>query len=106
MTTSTSYHREFRHPISNHDEPEHHYPSWSTRNRRGYGYYWWNVGAPVGQDTRFDAFYANGDGGQKIVIFPKLDIVVVITGSHYGKPIGAKQPWQLMHGYILPAVRD
>lgn len=82
------------------------YPGWSMLNRRGYGYYWWNVGAPPGGNTRFDAYYANGDGGQKIVNFPNLDMVVVFTGSHYGKPIGAEQPWQLLHRYILPAVLD
>ena len=82
------------------------YPSWSMLNRRGYGYYWWNVGAPPGGDTRFDAYYANGDGGQKIVNFPNLNMVVVFTGSHYGEAVGAEQPWRLLHGYILPAVLD
>ena len=112
---STSYYMEFARlaaerwetkPAPNEAAPQPLYPRWSMLNRRGYGYYWWIVGAPPGYDTRFDAYYANGDGGQKIVNLPSLGMVVVFTGSHYGEPIGAEQPWRLLHGYILPAVLD
>lgn len=82
------------------------YPSWSMLSRRGYGYYWWNVGAQPGNDSRYDVYYANGDGGQKIFNLPNLDLVVVVTGSHYGKPAGSEQSWEILHRFVLPAVLD
>jgi hypothetical protein len=30
-----------------------------------------------------DFYYADGNGGQHIIVAPDLDLVVVFTGSHY-----------------------
>ncbi|HEX6129081.1 MAG TPA: serine hydrolase [Candidatus Limnocylindria bacterium] len=45
-----------------------------------YGYGWW-VSRPESQDIEF--FRADGNGGQRIVVVPELDLVVVTTGGGF-----------------------
>lgn len=44
----------------------------------GYGYLWRLGKAPVG-DQLIDAYFASGRGGQNILVFPTLDLIVVFT---------------------------
>ena len=69
--------------------------------RDGYGYQWWTR---TDRNPTFDHYFASGNGGQKIFVFPRIDMVVVFTGSHYGLPIGHRQPTDLFNRYIAPAV--
>lgn len=46
----------------------------------GYGYQWWRGRFKNGET---DAIFAGGWGGQFIFILPKLDMVIVLTGSNY-----------------------
>jgi CubicO group peptidase (beta-lactamase class C family) len=70
---------------------------------RGYGYLWWLSEVPVaGSVVR--SFAASGAGGQAIVVFPELAMVVVITGGNYDDDQG--QPFEIMERFILPAVLD
>ena len=48
----------------------------------GYGYLWWR-GRFTNADT--ETIYAAGMGGQYIFIMPKIETVVVLTGSNYSK---------------------
>jgi CubicO group peptidase (beta-lactamase class C family) len=73
----------------------------SLSHREGYGYQWWlktydSKSGPV------DAFYAAGWGGQKIILFPKLDMAVVFTGGNYVSPDPTDE---IVDRFILPAVR-
>jgi CubicO group peptidase (beta-lactamase class C family) len=47
----------------------------------GYGYLWWTGEAPSGSGTQ-PIIVANGMGSQFIIIFPKLDMVIVTTGGN------------------------
>ena len=69
---------------------------WTT----GYGYQWWLATYQSGPHT-FDSFYADGWGGQRIMVFSELDMVVVFTGGNYveGNPVD-----EIIVRYILPAV--
>ncbi len=68
-----------------------------------YGYLFWNVtykvnGKPV------EAFFATGNGGNKIFVFKDQPLVVVITATAYGKAYMHRQADSIMERYVLPAV--
>lgn len=62
----------------------------------GYGYYWWI--------DSFDGYSAHGWGGQYVYVLPKLDMIVVFTGSLPDPKFPA--PHQLVETYLLPAVQS
>jgi CubicO group peptidase (beta-lactamase class C family) len=67
------------------------YPPW-----RSYGYFWWRYPLP-------GAFMAVGRGGQFIIVWPKLDLIVVTTA------VVQDGDWDLrslVERYIVPAVRQ
>jgi CubicO group peptidase (beta-lactamase class C family) len=65
----------------------------------GYSYGWWVLGGEYGRG----AYAAWGWGGQKLIVMPELDMVVVFTGGSYWQPPHLT-PHQMMAGYVLPAV--
>ena len=46
----------------------------------------------------------NGNGGNKIAVFPELDLAVVITSTNYNTRGMHEQTEKLLSNYILPAV--
>jgi CubicO group peptidase (beta-lactamase class C family) len=64
-----------------------------------YGYLWWLKYLDAG-DVRYYAKVAQGNGGQKIYVWPKQNMVVVITGGNYNSQ---SPDDELMEKYILPA---
>ncbi|MCK5099902.1 MAG: serine hydrolase, partial [Desulfobacteraceae bacterium] len=74
-----------------------------ARLEQHYGYYWWRE--IFSFDTRtIETYFASGNGGNKIYVFPTEDLVVVITASAYDKSYGHPQVRMMMNKYILPAV--
>jgi CubicO group peptidase (beta-lactamase class C family) len=65
----------------------------------GYGYQWWQRTYKAGA-TSVDSFYAAGWGGQRITVFPSLDMVVVFTGGNY---VQQEPVDEIISRYILPA---
>ena len=70
----------------------------------GYGYLWW-----IGRMGQYDYYFANGYGGQFIVVFPALRLVVVTRSDWtYSGRTGPDQ-WMSTMGiimdHVLPAVR-
>ena len=66
----------------------------------GYGYQWFTKtyhvdGEPV------EAYFRSGWGGQRIIVFPELDLVLVFTGGYYVAPEPVDE---IVSEYILPAV--
>ena len=80
-------------------------------NNDGYGYFWWIRSFEV-NGNKYKTFYAAGNGGQFIFIFPEIELVVVLTGgnySDYGFRSSSEirnQPYYIVNKYILPAVID
>lgn len=70
-----------------------------------YGYLFWNIIFKVG-DKSHEAFYATGNGGNKIFIFKDQPLVIVITATAYNRPYAHPQISRMMEKYILPAVID
>jgi CubicO group peptidase (beta-lactamase class C family) len=66
----------------------------------GYGLFWWLKSFVVGGDE-IEAIHADGLAGQAIMIFPALDLVVVVTGGNYDR---ASLEHELVANHILPAV--
>ena len=62
-----------------------------------YGYLWWLKYLNVA-GTRFDGFTAQGNGGQRIYIWPAQNMVTVITGGNFNQQSPADE---LLAKYIL-----
>ena len=72
-----------------------------------YGFFWEHVSIKVGDQTH-RAYLASGNGGQKIHIWPDLNMITIFTGGNYnsyqlyGK---STPPNELIPRFILPALR-
>jgi CubicO group peptidase (beta-lactamase class C family) len=72
-------------------------PEWFGR----YGYQWWQRTYDAGSGE-VHAFCAAGWGGQMIIVFPSLDMVVVATGGNYVQEDPVEE---IVTRFILPAVQ-
>lgn len=70
----------------------------------GYGFQWWTHTPRSFEDPRVAHYVAAGNGGQRIYVFPDLDMVVVFTGSNYDKAIGHRQTLQILNRSIFYSV--
>jgi len=72
----------------------------SDSGRLGYSYSWW-LKQHSDSGRRLNIFWASGWGGQKIVVIPELDTVVVFTGANY---TSKATTWSILAKYIFPAI--
>jgi CubicO group peptidase (beta-lactamase class C family) len=81
-------------------------PAARINDRRQYGYHWYlgNVPyeTPEGRQ-RARWFGAAGNGGQRLVVFPDLEVVVVITAGNYDQR--GRAPDDLFNEVVLPNIR-
>ena len=77
------------------------YPMWTT----GYGYQWWIYRFKY-KNKIIDGYAANGWGGQRIFVFPALDLVVVFTAGNYTIPHNQvyAMMYSMVHAFVLPSV--
>lgn len=68
-----------------------------------YGYQWWQ-GRSLFKGREVLWVAAMGNGGQRIVVVPELDLVVVITAGLYGNPMQAWLPLLIFNRYVLAAL--
>jgi CubicO group peptidase (beta-lactamase class C family) len=68
-----------------------------------YGYLWWLKTFKSG-GKGYSAFFMSGNGGNKIAVFPSLDLTVVITSTNYGTRGMHEQTEKLLTDYVLAAV--
>jgi len=74
---------------------------WADDRVRHYGFQWW-IEEHLWQGNVVTSFAARGWGGQRIYVFPDLQLVVVFTGgNHYTL---ANPEHAMLAQYILPAV--
>lgn len=69
-------------------------------SRDGYGYNW-SLETYYSNSGSAESFFASGWGGQKIIVFPNLNMVVVFTGGNY---VGYNPVDEIVTSFILPAV--
>ncbi|MGA9510955.1 MAG: serine hydrolase [Candidatus Sulfotelmatobacter sp.] len=68
-----------------------------------YGYLWW-LKSFKSAGHSYPAFFMSGNGGNKVIAFPGLDMTVVITSTNYNTHGMHEQTEKLLTDYILPAV--
>jgi len=68
-----------------------------------YGYLWWLKKFKSG-GKGYPAFFMSGNGGNKVAVFPGLDLTVVITSTNYGTRGMHEQTEKLLTDYVLAAV--
>jgi CubicO group peptidase (beta-lactamase class C family) len=74
-------------------------PGDSTWGQRGYSYTWWtHEYSHSGKEI--SAFFALGFGGQKIIVFPDQNAVVVFTAGNYAS---ADTTAKILTKYVIPA---
>jgi CubicO group peptidase (beta-lactamase class C family) len=71
---------------------------------RDYGLLWWPQAFTNGNRT-VSGFAALGNGGQIVMVFPELKLVVATNGGSYGSRGWRFVGGELITKYILPAVR-
>jgi CubicO group peptidase (beta-lactamase class C family) len=68
-----------------------------------YGYLWWLKSFKVGEKS-YSAFFMSGNGGNKVVAIPALDMAVVITSTNYNTRGMHEQTEKILTDYVLAAV--
>jgi CubicO group peptidase (beta-lactamase class C family) len=68
-----------------------------------YGYLWWLHPFKSGGKT-YAAYSMAGNGGNKVAVFPDLDMVVVVASTNYNARGMHQQTERMLADYILPAV--
>jgi CubicO group peptidase (beta-lactamase class C family) len=69
-----------------------------------YGYLWWLKSFQAGGKSH-PAYFMSGNGGNKVAVFPDLDMVVVITSTNYNTKGMHQQTEKLLTDYILAAAQ-
>jgi len=75
----------------------------NTPDFEGYGYLFWRKVYTIGNKS-FETYQSSGNGGNKIIMFSELPIVMVITAKAYNQPYSHSQVDKIVQEYLLPAV--
>lgn len=68
-----------------------------------YGYLWW-LKSFKSAGKVYTAYFMSGNGGNKVAVFPELDMEVVLTSTNYNTRGMHEQTDKLLTDYILAAV--
>src|SRR6266853_299554 len=68
-----------------------------------YGYLWWLKSFKSGEKS-YPAFFMSGNGGNKVVAIPALDMTVVITSTNYNTHGMHEQTEKILTDYVLAAI--
>jgi CubicO group peptidase (beta-lactamase class C family) len=78
-------------------------PHAEINEHQEYGYLWWLQSFKSG-DAAYPAFFMSGNGGNKVVGFPTLDMAVTITSTNYNTRGMHEQTDRLISEHILSAL--
>ncbi|MGH1479501.1 MAG: serine hydrolase domain-containing protein [Geminicoccales bacterium] len=68
-----------------------------------YGYQWW-LGRGRSDGRRWIAGF--GNGGQRLIVIPNLDLVVVVMAGNYNQPDAWRIAVKLMADIVLPSIQE
>ena len=69
-----------------------------------YGYQWWQ-GRTLSDGTDVKWIAAMGLGGQRIIVVPDHDLVVMTTSGLYTSPRQGNGTLEILYRFVIPAVR-
>lgn len=78
-------------------------PHARANNDTEYGYLWWLRGFKSGEKT-FASYLMQGNGGNKVMVFPELEMVVVITSRNFNLSDAHPLSERLLSEYILGSI--
>jgi CubicO group peptidase (beta-lactamase class C family) len=67
-----------------------------------YGYLWW-LRTQSRADARDRCHYMAGAGGNRVAVYPDLDLVAVVTSENFGRSDAHEITDRLLTDYVLPA---
>jgi hypothetical protein len=70
-----------------------------------YGYHWW-LGRTLSGSKEVTWIAGVGLGGQRLIIVPVLDLVVMMTSGLYASPHQGNAALDMLYYCIVPAVHD
>src|SRR5690606_13877836 len=77
----------------------------ATKEDGDYGYFWWIKDYNY-KDKIVRGFEASGNGGNKIVVIPELNVVIILTGSAYGSEyVEGEQAKKIIEDFVLASIR-
>jgi CubicO group peptidase (beta-lactamase class C family) len=79
-------------------------PHTQIDEKTDYGYLWWLQTFQSG-DHSYPAIYMTGNGGNKVLVFPSLDMTVVITSTNYNTRGMHEQTEKILTDYVLASIR-
>lgn len=79
-------------------------PKVEAYNDMEYGYFLWLK--TFGKDKKYQAFCMAGNGGNKILACPELDVTVVITATNYNNGNAHNYTDEIMNNYVIPAIEN
>jgi CubicO group peptidase (beta-lactamase class C family) len=77
-------------------------PAIAMGEGRAYGYHWY-LGR-FGSSDKGGWVAAFGNGGQRLYLFPGLDLIVVVTAGNYNRPDQGTPPVTLVRDIVLPSL--
>lgn len=69
-----------------------------------YAHHWWRQDFVI-NGTTHNMYYAAGNGGQVIYVYPEMELVIVMTGGNYDDNL-MLQNRPLIRDYILPSLNN
>jgi len=70
-----------------------------------YGYLWWVTDFPY-RDRTVRSYYADGNGGNYVLVFPELDMVVAFNAGNYADHAVRVILNEYVPKFILAALKD
>ena len=67
-----------------------------------YGYFLWLKS--FGKDKKYKSYYMAGNGGNKILACPELNLTVVITATNYNRRNAHDYTDEIMNEYVIPSM--
>ncbi|KFF13340.1 beta-lactamase [Chryseobacterium soli] len=76
-----------------------------NKDFEGYGYLFWRKVYKVG-NRNFEAYQCSGNGGNKIIMFTEIPVVIVISAKAYNRSYAHSQAEKIVQEYLLPAINN